>query len=55
MIDQELVDLLICLNCKGGVEYRKDEEVIACVGECGYRYPVVKGIPHMLMSEAIRP
>lgn len=55
MIDKELVALLICLNCKGNVEYLEEEQVIRCVGECGYRYPVVKGIPHMLASEAIRP
>lgn len=55
MIDQELVELLICLNCKGPVEYLEDEQVIACVGECHYRYPVVNGIPHMLLSEAVKP
>ena len=55
MIDKELVELLICLNCKGPVEYLEDEQVIACVGECHYRYPVVKGIPHMLLSEAVKP
>lgn len=55
MIDRELVELLICLNCKGAVEYVEDEQVIRCVGECGYRYPVVNGIPHMLASEALRP
>lgn len=54
MVDQELVSLLICPNCRGNIEYREDEELIVCVGECGYRYPVVKGIPHMLVDEAIK-
>lgn len=52
MVDQELLSLLVCPNCRGDVEYRKQEELIVCVGECGYRYPVVKGIPHMLVEEA---
>ncbi|HEX2052335.1 MAG TPA: Trm112 family protein [Actinomycetota bacterium] len=53
-MDTELVRLLICPNCKGDVEYRETEKVVACLGECRYRYPVVKGIPHMLVSEAIK-
>ncbi|HVL51733.1 MAG TPA: Trm112 family protein [Actinomycetota bacterium] len=53
-MDPELVSLLICPNCRGETELRKKEQVIACLGTCGYRYPVVKGIPHMLVSEAIK-
>ena len=53
-VDAELVRLLICPNCKGDVEFREAEQVVACLGECGNRYPVVKGIPHMLVDEAIR-
>ncbi len=48
------MSLLICPNCRGDIEYREAEQVIACVGRCGYRYPVVKGIPHMLIGEAIK-
>lgn len=54
MVDQDLIGLLICPNCKGDIEYRAEEQVIACIGECHYRYPVVKGIPHMLVEEAIK-
>ncbi|MEX0789818.1 MAG: Trm112 family protein [Actinomycetota bacterium] len=54
MIDQELLSLLICPNCKGEIEYLQEQEVIACVGKCRYRYPVVKNIPHMLIAEAIK-
>lgn len=54
-VDAELVELLICPNCKGDIDYREDEEVIACVGDCNYRYPVVEGIPHMLVDEAKKP
>jgi hypothetical protein len=54
-VDAELIELLICPNCRGEIDYREDEEVIACVGECGYTYPVVDGIPHMLVDEATKP
>lgn len=55
MVDKELLDLLICPNCRGEVEYREEEQVIVCVGECRYEYPVVDGIPHMLIDEARKP
>lgn len=55
MIDKELLEILICPNCHGDVEYRQEEEVIACVGECRYEYPVVDDIPHMLIEEARKP
>ncbi|MGH2767488.1 MAG: Trm112 family protein [Actinomycetota bacterium] len=55
MIDEELLKILICPNCHGDVEYREEERVIACVGECAYLYPVVDGIPHMLIDEARKP
>jgi uncharacterized protein len=55
VVDQELISLLICPNCKGEIEYRESEEVIACLGECGLLYPVVNDIPHMLIEEARKP
>lgn len=55
LVDEELLKILICPNCRGEVEYREQEEVIACVGECKYQYPVVDGIPHMLIDEARKP
>jgi len=54
-IDKELLDILICPNCRGEVEYHEDEQVIECVGECRYRYPVRDGIPVMLIDEAEKP
>jgi uncharacterized protein YbaR (Trm112 family) len=54
MLDPELLSLLVCPNCRGDVEYREEDEVIACIGECGYRYRVVKDIPHMLVEEALK-
>jgi uncharacterized protein len=55
MLEQELLEVLICPNCRGPIEYLPDEQVIACVGTCKYRYPVVGDIPHMLIDEAIKP
>ena len=55
MVDQELLKIIICPNCRGPVEYREADEVIACLGECKYQYPVVDGIPHMLIDEARKP
>jgi uncharacterized protein YbaR (Trm112 family) len=54
-MDEELLKLLICPNCHGEIEYRADAQVIACVGECRYEYPVVDGIAHMLIDEAVKP
>jgi uncharacterized protein YbaR (Trm112 family) len=51
-IDERLLEILICPNCHGDVEYVEAESVIACRGECGYRYPVRDDIPVMLIDEA---
>lgn len=55
MIDEKLLEILICPNCRGEIEYRAEQEIIACVGECRYEYPVVDEIPHMLIDEARKP
>lgn len=54
-LDERLLDILVCPNCRGEVEYLKDEDVIACRGECRYRYPVREDIPVMLIDEAEKP
>ena len=54
-LDKELLDILICHNCRGDVEYREDDQEIVCVGRCRYRYPVRDDIPVMLIDEAIKP
>ncbi len=54
-VSPELLKILICPNCKGDIEYRETEQVIACIGECKYEYAVVDGIPHMLVDEAKKP
>ena len=54
-LDERLLRILACPNCRGDVEYLTDEDSIVCRGECGYRYPVRDGIPVMLVDEAERP
>ena len=54
MIDKELMEILVCPNCRGEVEERDAEQVIVCT-KCGYRYPVRDGIPVMLIDEAQKP
>lgn len=55
MVDAGLIELLVCPNCRGAVEYREQEQAIVCTGECKYSYPVVNDIPHMLIEEATKP
>jgi uncharacterized protein YbaR (Trm112 family) len=54
-VDQKLLEILACPNCRGDIEYLENEQVIVCRGECGYRYPVRDDIPVMLIDEATKP
>lgn len=54
-LDQVLLDILVCPNCKGQIEYVESEEKIYCRGDCKYVYPVRDGIPIMLIDEAEKP
>lgn len=53
-LDPELLEILVCPNDRGEIEYREAEQVIVCT-TCGYRYPVRDGIPVMLTDEAEKP
>jgi uncharacterized protein len=53
-VDKELLDILVCPSCRGGVEYHQDRELIICT-KCGLRYKVLDDIPVMLIDEAERP
>jgi uncharacterized protein len=54
-VDQALLEILVCPNCRGKVEYREAEQKIYCLGECKYVYPVRDDIPIMLIDEAEKP
>jgi len=54
-LDQRLLEILVCPNCRGDVEYLEAEAAIVCLGECRYRYPVRDDIPVLLVDEARSP
>ena len=54
-LDPRLLEILVCPNCHGEIEYLEAENIIACRGECKYRYPVRDDIPVMLIDEATKP
>ncbi|HWB72026.1 MAG TPA: Trm112 family protein [Egibacteraceae bacterium] len=53
-VDPELIDLLVCPDCHGEIEYKDRRKVIICT-RCGLHYPVRDDIPVMLVEEATRP
>ena len=53
-IDQELLDILICPNDRGELDYNEAEGYLQCRA-CRYKYPIRDGIPVMLVDEAEKP
>jgi uncharacterized protein YbaR (Trm112 family) len=53
-VDAELLEILVCPNDRGTVDYLEDQQEIVC-RTCGYRYPVRDDIPVMLIDEATKP
>lgn len=51
MLDKELLEILVCPNCKGELEYRPDSNELVCHA-CRLRYEIREGIPIMLLDEA---
>lgn len=54
VVDPALIDLLVCPDCHGEVEYKDRRKLIICTA-CGLAYPVRDDIPVMLVEEATRP
>ena len=50
-VDDRLLEILVCPDCRGEVEYKDRRKVIVCT-DCGLQYPVRDGIPVMLVDEA---
>lgn len=44
----EFIDILACPACRGTIR-REGEEL--CCNDCGRRYPIVDGIPVMMVDE----
>jgi uncharacterized protein len=49
----QLLKILVCPKCKGELVYREADDVLDCPA-CRLRYPVLEGIPIMLIDEAAR-
>jgi hypothetical protein len=53
-LDPELLEILVCPNDRGELDYLEAEQILSC-RSCGYRYPIRDGIPVMLIDEAEKP
>jgi uncharacterized protein YbaR (Trm112 family) len=51
VLDETLLEILVCPKCGGELEYRPEESVLLC-NTCRLRYKVEEGIPVMLIDEA---
>jgi uncharacterized protein YbaR (Trm112 family) len=50
-LNPELIDILACPKCKGGLKLRGDESAFEC-GVCKLAYAVVDDIPNFILEEA---
>ena len=51
MLDQKLLEILVCPKCKGELEYKDKENQLLCHA-CRLIYEVKDDIPIMLIEEA---
>ena len=52
MIAKDLLELLVCPECKAALEYRENPESLKCT-KCRRVYAVKDNIPNMLVPEAV--
>ncbi|OEU62909.1 MAG: hypothetical protein BA870_00670 [Desulfuromonadales bacterium C00003094] len=50
-LSQELLDILVCPQCKGALLYQQSRNRLLCES-CRLAYPVRDGIPVLLIDEA---
>lgn len=50
-IDKELLEILVCPQCKGDVQLDQGASALIC-DSCRLRYEIREGIPVMLIEEA---
>lgn len=54
-INPELLEILVCPQCKSKVELTANEDGLRCTNaECGLVYPIRDEIPVMLVEEAAK-
>ncbi len=51
MLDEKLLEVLVCPKCKGGLEYQREEERLIC-WSCALRFQIKEDIPILLLDEA---
>lgn len=51
MLDERLLKILVCPQCKGKIEFDKRNEIIVCE-LCRLKFPVKKDVPIMLVDYA---
>ena len=51
-IDERILDILVCLKCKGNLKYNEPDQLLICE-ECKIGYRIDEGIPIMLIDEAV--
>ena len=51
MLSEKLLEILACPQCKGDLDYDKEENVLICP-ECRLKYQIKDDIPVMLIDEA---
>lgn len=51
-VPEELMEILVCLECKGRLD---DRGAVLVCRDCGLHYPVRDDIPIMMIEEAYRP
>ncbi len=51
MIDKDLLNILACPKCKGGVKYLAERQGLACE-KCMLLYEIIDEIPVMIIDEA---
>ncbi|HET7274284.1 MAG TPA: Trm112 family protein [Longimicrobiaceae bacterium] len=51
MLDQQLLDILVCPKCKGDLRFDQEPPSLVCEA-CSIRYEVRDGIPILLIDEA---
>lgn len=50
-LDERLMEVLACPSCKGSLEHKDRRKAVVCLS-CYLQYPVVDGVPVMLVSES---
>lgn len=53
MLSKDLLEILVCPQCKGELEYDQTNEKLLC-HSCRLRYPIQEDIPIMLVEDAER-